>query len=211
VLPWPDPDLVLEVPADESGVEQMMGADAGSYHGVAAVTATVDGSTGGPVHVLVNPQVIGDLNSQGAQIVLSHEATHVATRVEGNTSLPPWLLEGFADYVALRDVSLPLSTTARQIFAEVRQDGAPRALPGSAEFNDQSETFGAQYEAARLACRLLARIGGEPALVGLYDAVRDGADLDATMRHDVGLGVAAFTARWRAELTSLAAQGRGDR
>jgi hypothetical protein len=204
VLPWPHPDLVLEVPADQAGLEQMMGAAANSYHGVAAVTATVDGSAHGPVHVLVNPHVIGGLNSQGAQIVLSHEATHAATEVTDNRTLPSWLLEGFADYVALRDVPLPLSTTARQILADVRMDGAPRHLPGAAEFNDQSETFGAEYEASWLACRLLAQIGGEPALVRLYDDVRDGAALDEAMRREIGMSVTDFTARWRTELEELA-------
>lgn len=204
VLPWPHPGLVLEVPAGQAGVEQMIGAPEGSYHGVAAVTATVDGSAHGPVHVLVNPQVIGGLNSQGAQIVLSHEATHAATDVATNDTMPSWLVEGFADYVALRDVPLPLSTTARQIIAEVRQDGAPRHLPGKAEFNDQADTFGAEYEASWLACRLLARIAGEPALVRLYDDVRDGAPLDATMRRQAAMSVATFTARWRQELVGLA-------
>jgi hypothetical protein len=204
VLPWPHPDLVLEVPADEAGLERMMGAETGSYHGVAAVTASVDGTAHGPVHVLVNPQVIGGLNSQGAQIVLSHEATHDATDVADNDTLPQWLLEGFADYVALRDVTLPLSTTARQIIADVRQHGAPEHLPGAAEFNDQSESFGAEYEAAWLACRLLARLGGEQALVRLYDEVRGGADLAYTMRQEFGFGVSDFTARWRSELQGLA-------
>lgn len=204
VVPWPHPDLVLEIPADEAGLEHMMGVAAGSYHGVAAVTASVDGSAHGPVHVLVNPQVIGGLNTQGAQIVLSHEATHAATGVATNNTLPPWLLEGFADYVALRDVTLPLSTTSRQIIAQVRKDGAPAHLPGSAEFNDQSESFGAEYEAAWLACRLFARLAGEDGLVRLYDAVRRGADVDATMRQEVGYGVPAFTARWRHELQRIA-------
>lgn len=203
VVPWSHPGLVLEVPADQAGLEQMMGAPTGSYHGVAAVTATVDGSDAGPVHVLVNPQVIGGLNTEGAQIVLSHEAVHVAT-FAADAALPSWLLEGFADYVALRDVDLPLSTTARQIIAEVRASGAPRHLPGADEFNDQSETFGAEYEAAWLACRLLARTAGEQALVRVYDDARDGTDIDTALRRDAGLGLVAFTARWRQELTELA-------
>jgi len=204
VVPWPHPDLVLEVPATEAGLERMMDAAEGSYHGVAAVTASVDGSAHGPVHVLVNPEVIGGLNSQGAQIVLSHEATHAATDVATNTTVPPWLLEGFADYVALRDVSLPLSTTARQIIADVRQDGVPKHLPGHRQFDDQSEKFGAEYEAAWLANRLLAQLGGQQALVDLYDEVRGGADLDASMRREFGFGVQDFTARWRRELVELA-------
>ena len=204
VVPWTHPHLVLEVPASEAGLERMMDADEGSYHGVAAVTASVDGSAQGPVHVLVNPQVIGGLNSQGAQIVLSHEATHDATNVATNNTLPSWLLEGFADYVALRDVKLPLSTTARQIIADVRRDGVPKHLPGPKQFNDQSEDFGAEYEAAWLANRLLAQLGGQQALVDLYDEVRGGAGLDASMRREFGFGVQDFTARWRQELQALA-------
>jgi hypothetical protein len=200
VVPWPRPHLVLDVPADESTLEQMMGAAPGSYHGVAAVTTSVDGSASGPVHVFVNPQVIGGLNSQGAQIVLSHEATHDATGVASNTTLPPWLLEGFADYVALRDVDLPLSTTAGQILAEVRTDGPPQHLPGPAEFNAQAEDFGAEYEAAWLACRLLAQRGGEQSLVHLYDEVKAGAAVGKTMRRDFGFGVAAFTKDWQRQL-----------
>jgi len=204
VVPWQHPHLVLEVPPAESGLERMMNASEGSYHGVAAVTASVDGTAHGPVHVFVNPEVIGGLNSQGAQIVLSHEATHAATDVATNTTLPPWLLEGFADYVALRDVKLPLSTTARQIITDVRRDGAPKHLPGAKQFNDQSEKFGAEYEAAWLANRLLAQLGGQQALVALYDEVRGGADLDTSMRREFGFGVRDFTVRWRHELQGLA-------
>jgi hypothetical protein len=200
VVPWPKPHLVLDVPADEGTLEQMMGAAPGSYHGVAAVTTSVDGSASGPVHVFVNPQVIGGLNSQGAQIVLSHEATHDATGVASNTTLPEWLLEGFADYVALRDVDLPLSTTASQVLAEVRTDGPPSHLPGPAEFNAQAEDFGAEYEAAWLACRLLAQRGGEQSLVHLYDEVKAGAAVGKAMRRDFGFGVAAFTRDWQRQL-----------
>ena len=39
--------------------------------------------------------------------------------------MPLWLLEGFADYVALRDVDLPIATTAGQIIEQVRRDGPP--------------------------------------------------------------------------------------
>jgi len=204
VVPWPDPHLVLEVPQTESGLEQMMGVDQGSFHGVAAVTATVDGSANGPVHVLVNPQVIGGLNSAGAQIVLSHEATHDATGVATNDTMPPWLIEGFADYVALRDVNLPLSTTARQILAQVRKDGPPAHLPGRAQFNDQADDFGTEYEAAWLACRLLSSTGGEQALVKLYDDVRGGADVDRSMRKDFGFSLARFTGLWRQQLRTWA-------
>jgi hypothetical protein len=206
VVPWRRPRLVLEVPADEAGLEAALAAEPDSYHDVAAVTATVDGSSDptGPVHVFVNPDVIGTLDGVGAQVVLSHEATHAATGAATNTSLPTWLAEGFADYVALRDVQLPISTTAGQILAQVRRSGPPDHLPGRADFDAQSSQFGAEYEAAWLACRLLAELGGEQALVSLYDQVEAGRPLDASMRRLFGFGVGEFTKSWQRRLSDLA-------
>ena len=47
-------------------------------------------------------------------------------------TIAPWLVEGFADYVALRDVDLPVTTRAAQIIGQVRRDGVPdgAARPG---------------------------------------------------------------------------------
>ena len=58
-----------------------LGAEPGTYDQIAAVTTSVDGTTGAdaPVHVFVNPDVFGSLEPTGAQVVMSHEATHVAT------------------------------------------------------------------------------------------------------------------------------------
>ena len=55
----------------------------------------------------MNPPVFEPLGPQGAQIVMSHEAAHVATDAAAS-SMPTWLLEGFADYVALAHVDLPV-------------------------------------------------------------------------------------------------------
>src|SRR4029079_112572 len=111
-----------------------------------------------PVHVFVNPEVFDMLRPTGAQVVLSHEAAHVATDAARST-VPPWLLEGFADYVALRDVDLPVTTSAAQIIRQVRRDGVPDALPGAAEFDTATTHLGATYESAWLACVLLAERG----------------------------------------------------
>ncbi|SDK88552.1 hypothetical protein SAMN05428985_106545 [Nocardioides sp. YR527] len=204
VIPWKDPRLVLEVPAN--GLDSALGAQPGTYTAVAAVTATVDGSTkaGTPLHVWVNQGVIGDLDSPGAQIVITHEATHAATDAATNTSRPMWLVEGFADYVALRDTKLPLSKTAGQILAQVREDGAPDHLPGKAEFNTRSEHFGAEYEAAWLACEVLAEAGGEQALVDLYEETGRGIGLEKALQAGFGFGEDELTARWRTHLSESA-------
>ncbi|MBB3089426.1 hypothetical protein [Nocardioides albus] len=204
VISWDDPRLVLEVPA--AGLESALGAQPGAYSAVAAVTATVDGSTkaGTPLHVWVNQGVIGDLDAPGAQVVITHEATHAATDAPTNTRRPMWLVEGFADYVALRDTELPLSKTAGQIIAQVRENGAPEKLPGTAEFNTRSEHFGAEYEAAWLACEVLVEAGGEQALVDLYEETGRGIALEKALQSGFGFGEDELTARWRTHLSDSA-------
>jgi hypothetical protein len=206
VLPGWRPRLVVEVPASAAALDRALAAEPGQYANIAAVTTTVDGSVDpdAPVHVFVNPDVFGRLEPQGAQVVMSHEAVHVATRA-AMSDLPLWLLEGFADYVALRDVDLPLSTTAGQVIKQVRREGPPTHLPGPAEFDTTTTQLGAAYESAWLACRLLARTGGERALVRLYRMVDGGRELTASLRATFGLRLGGLTRAWRRSLSDLAA------
>lgn len=205
VLPDWRQGLVVEVPASVAALDRVLDADAGTYDQIAAVTTSADGQLGpdAPVHVFVNPDVYGDLLDTGAQVVMSHEATHVATGAFTST-VPLWLLEGFADYVALRDVDLPVSRSASQIIAEVRRDGPPEALPGEAEFGTRTPDLGATYESAWLAARLLAEDGGEDELVRFYREVDDGATLGRALESTFGLSVPAFTEQWRDLLQDLA-------
>ena len=115
-----------------------------------------------------------------------------------------WLLEGFADYVALRDVGLPLTRTAGQIIAQVREDGVPDALPSRVDLDSQAAHLGAAYESAWLVCVTLAEHGGEEALVAFYDAVLDGADLEDELRSQFGWSIADLTRAWQEKLQTLA-------
>ena len=207
VLPrWPG-RLVVEVPATESGLDAALAAAPGTYDGIAAVSASVDGTLGpdAQLHVFLNPEVYGALDPVGAQVVMSHEATHVATEAPLTGGVPMWLLEGFADYVALRDVDLPLTTTAGQIITQVTRDGAPERLPGEAEFAQSAGHLGAAYESAWLACVVLAEAGSEDALVRLYDEVSRGQAFAARLEALFGLTEGQLTARWRQRLEQLAA------
>jgi hypothetical protein len=205
VIPGWRRGLVVEVPASARALEQALGAEQGDYDQIAAVTTAADGSKapGAPVHVFVNPDVFGGLRATGAQVVMSHEATHVATGA-WDSRTPLWLLEGFADYVALRDVALPVQKSAAQIIAAVRRSGPPRRLPDSAAFGTRTPRLGATYESAWLACRLIAQRTGETALVAFYRAVDRGRPLGAALRATTGLTVPALTAAWRSELSELA-------
>ena len=205
VLPDWTPRLVVEVPATAAALDDALGADEGTYADVAAVTASADGSSGrgAPVHVYINPQVFARLSAIGAKVVMSHEAAHVAAGA-ARSDLPLWLLEGFADYVALRDVDLPLRTTAAQVVAEVRRDGPPADLPADQAFDPAGARLGAAYEAAWLACVVIAETSGERALVDLYRAVDRGIPLDEALQDTAGFGERALVRRWQERLSDLA-------
>ena len=196
--------LVVEVASSAQGLDEELAAESGEYAQIAAVTTTPDGSAAprAPVHVFVNPDVFGNLLPTGAQVVMSHEATHVATRAV-QTSMPLWLVEGFADYVALRDVDLPLSKTAAQIAELVRRDGPPRHLPTDEEFDTRTTHLGAAYEAAWLACRTLADLDGERRLVEFYRAVSAGGVVDEELPQIFGSSKGSFTRTWRQRLQDL--------
>jgi hypothetical protein len=205
VLPRWAGKLVVEVPSSESQLNRVLGSKKGQYDAIAAVTTTVDGSLvqRAPTHIFVNPPVFDPLGARGSQIVMSHEATHVATRAATST-MPTWLLEGFADYVALAHVELPVSVTASQILGQVRKDGPPAHLPGRVEFDTENTTLGASYEAAWLACRLIAQKYGEARLIDLYRASDRASSTQDAFRSVLGTSEAAFTRAWRNYLAELA-------
>jgi hypothetical protein len=205
VLPgWHGP-LLVEVPRSRVELDSVLQAQPGQYDNIAAVTTTADGSlaTGAPVRVFINPSVFERLKQRGAQVVMSHEATHVAT---GATfvSMPTWLLEGFADFVALDGTGIPVSVAAGQILPRIKKSGLPKGLPTSAELEPTANGLGATYEEAWLACRFLAQEFGTDRLVRFYRAVSNGASASSSFRRELGTTQAAFVTRWRADLARLA-------
>ena len=204
VFPRWDGRLVVEVPSSQQDLDRVLSSDT-SYDAIAAVTAPVDGSLSpsAPTHIFVNPPVFSPLGEQGSQIVMSHEATHVATDA-AISSMPTWLLEGFADYVALAHVDLPVEVTASQIIKQVRKDGPPPTLPGQEDFASENTGLGASYEAAWLACRLIAQTYGEDRLLAFYDRADRGASTQDAFRQVLGTTEEQFTARWRDQLRDLA-------
>ncbi len=200
------PRLVVEVPADDAGLERALDVEPGLYAQIAAVSGA-GGDADEPVHVFLNPDVFDGLGRSGQGVVLAHEVTHVAADAAGSAA-PTWLVEGFADYVALRDTSLPLTITAGQVAARVRADGLPRALPSGAAFDTRGPHLGAVYEAAWLVCETLAARGGADALETLYRRVSAGRDLGADLRRGFGWTEADLLAAWRERLAALPGAGR---
>lgn len=201
---WRGP-LVLEVPASKTELDSVLDADAATYANIAAVTTTVDGTLAprSPIHVFLNPAVFSTLREKGAQVVLTHESTHVATKGPLST-MPTWLLEGFADYVALDHAGVPVGTAAHQIIARVRAHGVPSHLPTPADLSPTAGGLGATYEEAWTVCRFLGSAYGEARLVDFYDRVDAGTPLAKAFPASFGVSEATAVAGWRADLARLA-------
>ncbi len=201
---WRGP-LVVEAPASDADFRAAAGMSRPASKTIAAVTNTTDGSSldDAPVHVFLNPAVFDPLGPEGRQIVLSHEATHVALGA-ATTRLPLWLSEGIADYVALYGNPLPATVLAAQIRRLVQDQGAPKALPGSAEFAGTNQDIGAWYEAAWLAVRLIADTYGRPALLAFYARSEADGDTRAAFRNVLGTTQRQFLHAWQARLVELA-------
>lgn len=205
VLPDWSGTLVVEAPASEEELDAALATFGGEHAGIAAVTTTVDGSLTPetPVHVFLNPGVFDALGSRGAQVVMSHESTHVATGA-AFASMPAWLLEGFADYVALAHAGIPVETAASQVLARVREKGPPRRLPTAADLAPTAPGLGARYEEAWLAARFIAVEYGEARLVDFYRSVDGGRGAQSAFRRVLGTTQADFVRRWAADVARLA-------
>jgi hypothetical protein len=169
----------------------------------------VDGSlaSDAPVRVFVNPTVFGRLKERGAQVVMSHEATHVATEATF-TTMPTWLQEGFADFVALDDAGVPVGLAAGQILERIRKEGLPRRLPTSGDLDPTASGLGATYEEAWLACRFMAQKYGVDRLVRFYRTVSAGASTQEAFRSELGTTQRMFVTQWRKDLARLARVAR---
>lgn len=196
--------LVIEAPRDKESLDTGLAADPDTYANIAAVTTTADGSVipGAPVHVYLNPRVFGTLKAKGAQVVISHEATHVATQAPFAT-MPLWLLEGFADYVALDAAGVPVQRAAEQVIGRMKKDGLPDRLPRPEDLEPTAEGLGATYEEAWLACRYLGDRWGSARMVRFYEAVDAGQSVREAFRSVLGTTQRRFVEGWRADLAEL--------
>ncbi|MRJ77823.1 hypothetical protein GEV29_14865 [Aeromicrobium sp. SMF47] len=197
-------DVVVVSPRTQAQMADIVGQRVADVRQIAAVTTRLDRSTESSAPVIVlNPAVFATMDRRAAQVVLAHEATHQLTRAVGSPA-QSWVVEGFADYVALRDDTAPLSVSAGQILAQVRAGTVPRSLPTSADFDGASHGLGAVYESAWMIFRLLDRDHGRAAVVRFYGSVLAGTPVDTALRDVFGLTEDELTARWRDYLTKSA-------
>ncbi|MET1037832.1 MAG: hypothetical protein ABW075_06130 [Aeromicrobium sp.] len=197
-------DLVVVSPATQAQMAAMVGQPEDAVAQIAAVTTDIDGDTATRDAVVVlNPDVFATMDQRAAQVVLSHEATHALTPAVGTTAAN-WVVEGFADYVALRDDPAPLTVSAGQILREVSAGRGPTQLPADADFGSTQHGLGAVYESAWMVFRMLGEQHPPSALVTFYEAVIGGAPVDEALETSFGLTVDQLTSDWLDYLTKSA-------
>ena len=180
------------VPSSAEASAALLGRTPDALGAVAGVATNLPGSSL-PV-VVLNPAEFARMDPRGRQVVVTHELTHALTGVVG-TSAPTWLVEGFADWVALHDDTAPLLTSAGALLSQVARSGPPAALPTDEDL--AGPTSGAAYQGAWLSLVVLARErGGDAAVLAVYRAVVSGTPLDEALA-GVGTSVDELTSQWR--------------
>jgi hypothetical protein len=203
---WSQRPVVI-VPRTQADMALIVGTSAKGLEQIAAVTTgySASGPTRGD-RVVINPRAWRSLKPLGRRVVMSHEVTHLATRAVTYSSVPIWMSEGFADYVAYEAVDLPTRVIAAHVLDLVRAGKGPAHLPGDTDFDAGHGDVAPAYESSWLATRLIADRYGERKLVRLYVSLadRDNGPADDDIRAVLGISEKKLIKDWRAYLKSLA-------
>lgn len=196
--------IVIELPSTVEVMERQLGAKPGSMTSLAATTwpAGVAVATA-PPRIVLNPSRTAKASELALEVLLSHEAVHVATRAAASKA-PMWLVEGYADEIALRAYPKAAKPMATTLFEAVRIDGAPPSLPIDADFEAGAKDLNRSYAEAWLACRYLADTYGPAKLDELYAAADQADDLAEPLRRVLDSDLDQLTAGWRDYLQAQA-------
>jgi hypothetical protein len=145
---------------------------------------------------VVNSTNVARYDTLNLQVLVTHEMTHVATRTLGD-GVPLLLVEGFADYTALKPVRLPFDVT-HQALARRSFDGR---LPRNDEFRSRNAPVA--YDEGSAFCQWVALTFGSRKLQALYGEFK-GSDspgrsaLDRGFRKVLRVSYGTAERRWAA-------------
>jgi len=195
--------VVVLVPRDQAEAQRLVRTR--DLSDVAAVTSSV--IEAGPSHqvlgnrIITNTSVLVRYATIDLQIVMTHEMTHVATRKIG-VGVPLYLVEGFADYTALRPYSVPLRVTRPALAAAVRAGRFSGRLPSVGQLLGRDGPLA--YDEGSSFCLWVAQTFGEARLQLLYrsfgelDKYSGRQDEDVRFRRVLGVSRGVAEARWAA-------------
>jgi hypothetical protein len=211
--------VVLVTPSTtEEFAELLLSSAAHGLDQVAAITqGEVDlGQRAKGDRVVINPTAFTALQSDGRQVVITHELTHVAIRSSTTWPVPIWLSEGMADYVGYSGLDLPRTRVASELLTLVRQGKGPTALPTAADFDPTRTKIAPSYSASWLAVSRLVDIYGQAKVVSFYRAIAGQLTVDEAVRFDsdavamqafpltFGVTETQFVDGWKGYLRTLA-------
>lgn len=180
-VPTTEP-LVAQLPGTAAGFERVLGVRPGSHRLVAAAAWPF----GDAVHLVVNPEAGGATQGEARQVLLTHEAVHVASGSVRGTG-PLWLTEGYADLVALAGQPAVAAAHEANLADDQRRHGIARALVTNAELQPDNARVHAHYQRAWITVRVLDHgPDSRPAPGGgvadrVHAAVVAGTPLDAAL------------------------------
>ncbi|WP_436773658.1 hypothetical protein [Yinghuangia sp. YIM S09857] len=219
------PGFVLVPVADRHSFYELYGGRADQHGDESGLTyALRTSATGGASPATGHPQfggarIVVDVNSgyftsgdpERAAALLRHEMAHalitpLRTELAGQNQ-PVWVVEGFADWLALRDHRDDLHAELTEARAYVLSGRFGGALPTDADLY-QADPVGnaASYELAHLAVLRIEHIGGTAAVYRFIAAVYadpSPSAVDKALEEATGLERAAFESDWAQYVRTL--------
>jgi hypothetical protein len=198
---WPsrwDRKVVILVPRDEAEAERLVARDLSRVAALVHAQSS-NGRTLGN-RLVVNASKLPGYDPLNLQLVITHEMTHVATYTLGD-GVPLLLVEGFADYTALRPHRLSLAESRPVLAGQVEEGRFTGRLPSNGDLLGRNTPLA--YDAASSFCQWVADSFGEQRLRELYrvlavSSAPGAANLDRGLRRVLGLSRRAAEARWAA-------------
>jgi hypothetical protein len=207
---WRRPAVVV-VPATTADLARLIGRPGGDLVQIAAVSTDESGDpVAGADRVWVNRPVMRGLTATGRSVVLRHELVHVAAGATSTSSTPLWLEEGLAEYFGYLGSGLPVAAVAADVVASLDEGWRPGTLPADADFGPTDPHLARTYEAAWLACRLVAARWGAARLLAVYREASAGwssdpeKNADAALVRVIGIRRAALELQWRGYVRAVA-------
>jgi hypothetical protein len=175
---------VILVPKDEQEAEELVGASDLSRVAAVASSSVESGASERVLgnRIVVNTDNVERYNDLNLQVLITHEMTHVATRTLGD-GVPLLLVEGLADWAALKPLGYPLAVTRPNLARRVRADRFDGRLPGDGEFRGPDAAVA--YDEGSAFCLWVADTYGAAKLRDLYRQFK-GSDPPSEAEFDRG-------------------------
>jgi hypothetical protein len=193
---------VILVPKDENEAERLVGAPDLSRVAAVASSSVESGAAERVLgnRIVVNTDNVVRYNPLNLQVLITHEMTHVATRTLGD-SVPLLLVEGFADWAALKPLGYPFAATRPALARSVGNGRFDGDLPDDREFRGPDAAVA--YDEGSAFCLWVAETFGAAKLRSLYRTFKGPGtttdeELDSGFRDVLGISVRTAERRWAA-------------